>query len=131
MHTAVATPKRRFFYRLINDWLPFIFIGLVFLVLLSLYWPQLPFYERAFDRHIWLAGKTLTSKSSRGRMYSDLSRHHLRAGMTTNELTALLDDPDFNRKDGVWSYWLGVRVGMLNIVFTSDGRVEKWDRERF
>lgn len=53
-----------------------------------------PFSGQRFDRTVWVAAKADDPDSPRGPMARDVMRHHLRPGMTRNEVIRVLGPPD-------------------------------------
>lgn len=101
-----------------------------------------PFDEMRFDRALWISkapwkedGLYGADQPLRGMMLDDLLTNHLRAGMTREEVRAMLGPANGSSKFGVpreWSYGLGAWSGMrmdgdyLSVVFDARGRVERF-----
>lgn len=72
-----------------------------------------PFNDRVFDEDLWKhSADTEDVSNPRGPMVDDLIANHLRPGMTRQEVTALLGDPDFDTKGDVATYYLGHWSGL-------------------
>ena len=72
--------------------------------------------RRPFDGAAWKGEKTLTN-DVRIRMVDDLLRRHSFGGMTREQLTAIVGEPDKTEYFKGWDlvYWLGPERGFMSI----------------
>lgn len=72
--------------------------------------------RRPFEAAVWKGQKTLTN-DVRIRMVDDLLRHHSFRGMTREQLTAIIGEPDKTDYFKNWDlvYWLGPERGFISI----------------
>ena len=64
----------------------------------------------SFDRSLWLSNNTYTMNNPRFRMVEDLMSHHVRIGMSRQQVVTLLGEPtgeSFISAQGVYFYILG------------------------
>ena len=85
---------------------------------------QEPLLRRPFDAAAWQGEKTLTN-DVRIRMVDDLLRGHSFRGMTREQVTAIVGEPDKTEYFKEWDlvYWLGPERGFIGI--DSDATVGK------
>ena len=89
-----------------------------------------PFAGRKFNRYLWHQYSSDDNPDNpRASMVSDLRWQYLDKGMTRTEVKELLGTPDFERRDDLYSYnlgmWSGFRIDYdsLDIHFDSNGRL--------
>ena len=93
------------------------------------------FNDRTFDAALW---KSFTNNDSpdnpRGQMFDDLSKRHLRKGLSKKDVEDLLGPADLKSEIDLWSYnlgmWSGFRVDYdsLDLKFNGEGRLVKFYR---
>ncbi len=85
--------------------------------------------RRPFDAAVWKGEKTLTN-DVRIRMVDDLLRRHSFRGMTREQLTGIVGEPDKTEyfKDWDLVYWLGPERGFMSI--DSEWLVFRFDRQK-
>ena len=110
----------------------FTFVGFFVILFASL---DNPFDDRPFSETTWAAYHQSTDYDSpRGQMYADLKRHHLRRGMSRDEVLALLGEPDLRESATHFSYSLGAWSGFrmdydtLEVEFSKAGHLTSVDR---
>jgi len=53
-----------------------------------------PYEDRAFDAAVWRSAQTYAQREQRAKMAGDIRKHYLKAGMTYEQIVALLGPPD-------------------------------------
>ncbi|PMB52214.1 hypothetical protein CEN39_11025 [Fischerella thermalis CCMEE 5201] len=109
-----------------------IFILLIPIVIFIAGCEILPFGNKPFDQKAWLANPVNSGKndSIRFQMSEDLTKNHLKIGMTRQQTRKLLGKPDLLNsycygKDICDNYYLGEYALILN--FDSTGKLIKKD----
>ncbi|MCU0707964.1 MAG: outer membrane protein assembly factor BamE [Pirellula sp.] len=89
-----------------------------------------PFAGRYFDRELWHRfHEDDDPDNPRASMVTDLQWNYLKKGMTRSDVEELLGTPDFEKRDDVYSYNLGMWSGhrmdydSLDIHFDADGKL--------
>lgn len=91
-----------------------------------------PFDNRVFDRELWIRNyDNYHPDNPRAEMIYDLTKNHLRAGMTKGEVIKLLGKPDRRNKRHFISYLIGMQgfvadPGQLEFELNDENRVIKF-----